>query len=85
MPEVGEVVRALSGREAGRLHVITAVCGDRVGIADGRHRKLCDPKKKNPRHIMSIGVKLRPEEYSTDRRLRISLRTLPVIGTQQQS
>lgn len=74
MPEVGEVVRALTGREAGRLYVVTAVCGDRVGIADGRHRKLLCPKKKNPRHLTGLGIRLCPEQYATDKKLRESLR-----------
>lgn len=77
MPEVGRVVLALSGKEAGRLCVIVAASDAGCFIADGRHRKLQNPKRKNPRHLRCTALTLAPEQYATDRHLR---RTLQQAG-----
>ena len=63
MMPVGCVVRALSGKEKGR-------------IADGRHRLLTAPKGKNPRHLLDTGARLTCEELRTDRQLRRALRRI---------
>lgn len=77
MPEVGKVVLALSGRESGALYLVIYDDGKRCRIADGRHRMLRNPKKKNPKHLREIGVRLAPGQYATDRGLR---RALQAIG-----
>ena len=77
MPEVGKVVLALAGREAGTLHLVVTEDGKRCKIADGRRRTLANPKMKNPKHLREIGVRLAPEQYATDRGLR---RALQAIG-----
>lgn len=74
MPEVGRVVLATSGRDAGAIFVVVAVCGGRCCIANGRQRKLQSPKKKNPRHLRMTSEQLEPEQYATDCRLRRVLR-----------
>ncbi|MCL2751168.1 MAG: KOW domain-containing RNA-binding protein [Firmicutes bacterium] len=64
--KVGDVVRSVSGRDEGKLFVVTGVINPGyVTIADGMYHKLASPKKKNARHLKpydgelpGIGAKL---------------------------
>ena len=76
MMPVGCVVRALSGKEKGRLLAVVGERDGRLLIADGRHRLLIAPKGKNPRHLLDIGARLTCEELRTDRQLRRALRRI---------
>lgn len=50
--EVGQIVRSLRGRDAGRFAVVIRIEGDRfVWIADGDRRTFDRPKKKNRIHL----------------------------------
>ena len=55
--EIGQLVLALRGRDAGRTFLIVgredAGC---VLIADGRTRRLASPKKKKPKHLRVVAV-----------------------------
>lgn len=73
MPEIGQVVFATAGHDAGGAFVIVAIRDGACYIADGRRRKLESPKKKNPRHLQSTGKSLREEQYAANRRLRRAL------------
>ncbi len=50
-PEKGETVISLQGRDKGCYYVVVEVRGDRVLIADGKKRKLANPKIKNVKHL----------------------------------
>ena len=52
----GSVVKALAGRDRDRFFVAVAVEGRCVSIADGKERKLLNPKRKNVRHISPTGT-----------------------------
>lgn len=73
MPEKGCVVLATAGREKGRLFVVLQCSEARCLIADGRTRRLRQPKRKNPRHLQPTGRRLDPEQYAADGRLRRAL------------
>ncbi|MBP5231698.1 MAG: KOW domain-containing RNA-binding protein [Clostridia bacterium] len=49
-------VLALStaGHDAGRFYLILSEDGDAVTLADGKHRKLSQPKRKNKKHVKRI-------------------------------
>ena len=49
-------VLALStaGHDAGRYYLILSEDGDAVTLADGKHRKLSQPKRKNKKHVKRI-------------------------------
>ena len=50
--QVGQVVRALAGRDKGRLFIVTEVLDDGyVRIADGAKRKIEAPKRKKSKHL----------------------------------
>lgn len=52
VPEVGQVVQIMQGRETGQYAVIIKIVDDRyVFLADGEKRKYDRPKKKNLNHI----------------------------------
>ena len=51
MPEQGRVVRCIAGKEQGGFYVVTGSENGFVFLADGKHRTLDRPKRKNIRHI----------------------------------
>lgn len=74
MPEIGQVVFATAGRDAGGTFVIVAIRDGACYIADGRRRKIESPKKKNPRHLQVTGESLLTEQYAANSRLHRALR-----------
>lgn len=75
MPEKGSVVLATAGRDAGRLFAVLECSEKDCLLADGRKRRLDTPKRKNLRHVHPTALRLGPEQYATDRRLRCALAT----------
>jgi ribosomal protein L14E/L6E/L27E len=71
----GTVVLAKAGREAGCFFVVTALDGAELLLADGRHRPLSKPKRKNPAHVQATKQTLCLETL-TDKALREVLRPL---------
>ncbi len=54
--EVGSVVEVTAGKEKGSIFVVVKDFNTRqVGIADGRHRKIANPRKKGVKHLKRIG------------------------------
>jgi ribosomal protein L14E/L6E/L27E len=55
--QVGQVVRALAGRDRGRLFIVTEVLDDGyVRIADGAKRKIEAPKRKKSKHLQKYDL-----------------------------
>ncbi len=48
---VGMVVCATAGKEKDSFYVVTQLDGNAVYLADGKHRTLDKPKRKNVKHI----------------------------------
>ncbi len=48
---LGQIVRVLSGREAGMYAVVVRLDERAVWLANGKKRKFVQPKRKNRRHI----------------------------------
>lgn len=71
----GLVVRIKAGHDAGRFCVITEIEGGFCFLADGKYRKLANPKKKNPRHLAPTAQMLDLDQM-TDRQLRRNLNRL---------
>lgn len=52
VPELGQIVRVIKGREQNQYAIIIGIIDDRfVLLADGEKRKYDRPKKKNKNHI----------------------------------
>lgn len=47
----GMVVCATAGKEKDNYYIVTQLDGKAVYLADGKHRTLSKPKRKNVRHI----------------------------------
>ena len=64
--EPGRVVESIQGRDKGIFFLVLEAAGDIVTVADGRHRRLENPKKKKTKHLRAKPVlldlkALRPE------------------------
>lgn len=70
MLEAGRVVFATHGRDKGSVYLVTGEQGERVLIADGRRRKLHQPKAKNPAHLVPTEHKIPICQATGNRRLR---------------
>ncbi|MDG5788093.1 KOW domain-containing RNA-binding protein [Evansella sp. AB-P1] len=65
IPQVGELVRILNGRDKGQFACIIEILDDRfVRIADGDKRKVDRAKKKNIQHVEQLNI-LVPEVKSS--------------------
>lgn len=67
--EKGRVVRALAGRDKGNFFAIVDIDGNFVKIADGKTRKLCNPKTKSLKHLALTNTVTNIDRIS-DKRLR---------------
>ncbi len=73
MLKKGTVVIAKAGKDKGGVFAVIEILDERyVLIADGRHRTLNSPKKKNISHLRRTNVIIDP--VTTDRQLRTMLR-----------
>ena len=67
MPEKGEAVISLQGRDKGKYYVIVEVQGDRVLVADGVKRKKDNPKIKNVKHLRLLPRNISEEGIEWDK------------------
>ena len=71
------IVKATAGRDAGKFFFVLAVQGDFLLLADGKHRRVENPKRKRQKHIALVGEshslvaeKIRSGEKITNSELR---------------
>ena len=69
----GDLVVCTAGREKDRLMCVAEFDGKYVYVCDGKERKLANPKRKNPKHIVKTDKQLTDKMFSTDRALRKAL------------
>lgn len=53
--EPGMLAKSKAGRDKDCIYVIISVNDEYVYLADGRHRTVCQAKKKNCKHVQPIG------------------------------
>ena len=75
----GTVVKSIAGRDAGRFLVVVNCEADRILVADGKVRKLADPKAKNIRHLQLTQQNINLDEIHSDKALRKALTMLDLI------
>lgn len=51
---IGQLVFSKSGRDKGKLFIITSIEKDHLYLVDGKLRKVESPKKKNKKHVQKI-------------------------------
>ena len=78
------IIRSDAGRDKGKLFVVLAVEGEFLLLADGKSRKVENPKRKKRRHVLFVSAeetrladKLKRGEKITNSELR---RTLAVFN-----
>ncbi len=52
---IGDIVRSLAGHDKNRLFLVVGI--DKNGypaIIDGKYREKCNPKTKNPKHLIKL-------------------------------
>ena len=71
------IVKATAGRDAGKFFFVLAVQGDFLLLADGKHRRVENPKRKRQKHVALVGEsnslvaeKIRSGEKITNSELR---------------
>ena len=70
-PEPYDIVLSLAGHDAGKLYMVVARREERLLLADGRNRKLEDPKCKSPKHVRLVAEGVVPP--ATDKDIRQTL------------
>ena len=71
----GSVVISSAGHDKGRFMLVVGADGERVYLADGKERKLENPKKKNRKHVGATHRSIDLEGL-TDKCLRRTLREM---------
>jgi len=80
--EIGRIVRANAGRDAGEWFFVVGGEDGRLLLADGRRRRIGHPKAKKPRHVSfaeptgfahPAADKLKQGQPVSDRELRQAL------------
>lgn len=56
----GEIVRSLKGHDTGKCCYVMNIDGDFLYLADGKHRRVAEPKKKRAKHVKSEGFWTHP-------------------------
>ena len=83
-----DIVRSDAGRDRGKLFIVLAVEGEYLLRADGKSRKVENPKRKKRRHVLFVSAeetrladKLKRGEKITNSELR---RTLAIFREEVQ-
>ena len=71
------IVKATAGRDTGKIFFVLAVQRDFLLLADGKHRRVENPKRKRQKHVALVGEshgpvaeKIRSGEKITNSELR---------------
>ena len=74
------IIRSDAGRDKGKLFVVLAVEGEYLLLADGKSRRVEDPKRKKRRHVLFVAAeetrvseKIKNNEKITNSELRRTL------------
>lgn len=71
------IVKSIAGRDAGSLFFVLGTDGDFLLLADGKRRRVEDPKRKRRKHVVlvsqsdtPIAMKIRSSDKITNSELR---------------
>lgn len=68
--EIGTIVKSMSGHDKESFYAVVKVKDQRVFIADGRRRKVQNPKAKNPSHLQKTQKVMDLTDIKTNKNLR---------------
>ncbi len=66
----GLIVCSDAGHDKDRFGVVLRLDGSYAYIADGKHHKLSNPKRKNVRHLKPTAVTVDLSQCCTDKKIR---------------
>ncbi len=75
----GQIVKSLAGRDKGCLLTVVNADETVIFVCDGKERPLNNPKRKNPRHIESVGMCISDNQMASDRALRKALAAIKAV------
>lgn len=88
---ISNIVRSTAGRDKGDLFFVLATEGDFLLLADGKRRRVENPKRKRLRHVVPTGLdagaaaeRIRSNEKVTNSELRKAIAALESGGNQDQ-
>lgn len=82
--EKGRVVISKAGRDKNNFFVVVNTIGERVYIADGKIRKIENPKIKNIKHLQKTNMYLTIDETVTNKKLKMMIRKLDVRSNNEK-
>ena len=85
------IVRSVAGRDRGGYFFVLAAEGDYLLLADGKRRRVEQPKRKKRKHVRladalggAVGEKIRSSEQITNSELRKAIAAWLGSGNQDQ-
>ncbi len=67
---VGKIVYSIAGRDKGKYLAVINCDKNYVWVADGKERKLQNPKRKNIKHISLTAHSLKQDQLKTNKSLK---------------
>lgn len=62
----------MAGKDKEQFYIVVDIADDRIYVSDGKLRKLCNPKSKNPKHLAVTSTVVQMPD--NDRQLRTLLK-----------
>ena len=85
------IVRSLCGRDEGSLYFVLSAEEDFLLLADGKHRRLENPKRKRKKHVAlvenspcAVAEKIRSNEKITNSELRKAIAAMSGANPDQE-
>ena len=85
------IVRSRSGRDEGTLYFVLSAEEDFLLLADGKHRRLENPKRKRKKHVAlvetgenAVAEKIRSNEKITNSELRKAIAAMSGANPDQE-
>ena len=85
------IVRSLSGRDEGTLYFVLSAEEDFLLLADGKHRRLENPKRKRKKHVAlvetgenAVAEKIRSNDKITNSELRKAIAAMSGANPDQE-
>ena len=85
------IVRSLSGRDEGNLYFVLSAEEDFLLLADGKHRRLENPKRKRKKHVAlvetgenAVAEKIKSNDKITNSELRKAIAAMSGANPDQE-
>ena len=86
-----DMVRSLAGRDAGSLYFVLSAEEEFLLLADGKHRRLENPKRKRKKHVTlvetgrsTVAEKIRSNEKVTNSELRKAIAAVSGVNPNRE-